>query len=259
MASARRGHSSSSATAAAQSAGTAAAPTATLLLPIILLLSPPLVACYAGPGPGSWTIGKPDVHGLDASELSAAALRVAEAVPFRHCFLVVKDGEIMHELYAPGNSSETKFETDSVGKTMTAALMGTAVTQGKLDLDRPLREYGVKPRTGANWSVGGTDFFPNVTARHLLSQSSGYGRVAPGTFFTYDSVDYIEHLSDAVSVRSLHSMQSLGHPCHAYHTLCRSSSRTILTWSSMVSSIVSALQTSRLHVLCVCAADGDDG
>lgn len=106
----------------------------------------------------------------------------------------------MHELYAPGNSSESKFETDSVGKTMTAALMGTAVSQGKLDLDRPLHEYGVTARPGANWSVGGKiDYFPQATARHLLSQSSGYGRVAPGTFFSYDSYDYIEHLSDTLT------------------------------------------------------------
>jgi CubicO group peptidase (beta-lactamase class C family) len=46
---------------------------------------------------------------------------------------------------------------------------------------------------------GGVDFFPNVTARHLLSQSSGYGRVAPGTFFSYDSFGYIQHLSDALA------------------------------------------------------------
>ena len=171
------------------------------VLPVLLLLLPAAAWGYSGPGPGSWRKGDPEQHGLDASELSVAAGRVAEALPYRHCFVVVKDGEIMYELYAPGNSSESRFETDSVGKTVTAALMGTVVTQGKLDLDRPLHEYGVQ--RGANWSVGGQDFFPNVTARHLLSQSSGYGRVPPGSFFTYDSYDYIEHLSDAVSERAI--------------------------------------------------------
>jgi CubicO group peptidase (beta-lactamase class C family) len=82
--------------------------------------------------------------------------------------------------YGPGNSTESKFETDSVGKTMSAAVIGTAVTQGLLDLDKPLHEYGVK--AAANWSVGGTDFFPQATARAILSQSSGYGRVAPGRY-----------------------------------------------------------------------------
>jgi CubicO group peptidase (beta-lactamase class C family) len=150
-----------------------------------------------GPGPGAWEVGVPEDHGLDTAQLVAAGIRVATSVPYRHCFVVVKDGKIMHELYAPGNSTESKFETDSVGKTMTASMFGTAVTQGKLDLDKPLREYNVKP--SANWSaVSGIDYFPNVTARHLLSQSSGYGRVPPGTFFTYDSWSFIQHLSDVL-------------------------------------------------------------
>jgi CubicO group peptidase (beta-lactamase class C family) len=34
-----------------------------------------------------------------------------------------------------------------------------------------------------------------VTARHLLSQSSGLGKCEPGSCFTYDSDQYIQHLS----------------------------------------------------------------
>jgi CubicO group peptidase (beta-lactamase class C family) len=127
-----------------------------LLLPrlslALLLLAG--VAAYAGPGPGAWEVGAPAEHGLDAAALAAAAERVAEAVPYRHCMVVVKDGRIMHERYAAGNTSESRFETDSVGKTMVAALVGAAVTKGLLDLDAPLRSYGVVPRPDANWSVG---------------------------------------------------------------------------------------------------------
>ena len=53
------------------------------------------------------------------------------------------------------------------------AMMGVAATTGKLDIDRPLHEYGISA-SGANWSVFGTDYYPNVTTRHLLGQSSGY-------------------------------------------------------------------------------------
>jgi hypothetical protein len=56
---------------------------------------------YPGPGPGAWEVGVPSEHGLDAAQLAAAARRVAQAVPYRHCFVAVKDGKIMHELCAP--------------------------------------------------------------------------------------------------------------------------------------------------------------
>ena len=39
---------------------------------------------------------------------------------------------------------------------MIATLIGVAVEQGKLDIDKPISEYGV-PGDGANWSVFGTD------------------------------------------------------------------------------------------------------
>ena len=87
-----------------------------------------------------------------------------------------------------------RYRTQSLGKTMIASMIGVAVEQGKLDIDRPIIEYGVSD-TAANWSVFGTSFYPNVTTRHLLGQSSGYGMVAPGTKFTYDSGDYIQYLS----------------------------------------------------------------
>ena len=45
--------------------------------------------------------------------------------PHRYCLLVVKDGEIVHESYF-ANTSETVYESDSLGKTATAALFGVA-------------------------------------------------------------------------------------------------------------------------------------
>ena len=62
---------------------------------------------------------------------------------------------------------------------------GAACAQGLLDLDRPIRDYGVQPN--ADWAATGPDFFPHVTVRTLLAQSSGYGVVMPGTRMTYDS------------------------------------------------------------------------
>ena len=61
------------------------------------------------------------------------------------------------------------FETMSAGKTWTAGLIGAAVNRGLFDLDTPIQAYGVRPN--ANWSRAGTDFFPDLTARHLITQT----------------------------------------------------------------------------------------
>ena len=60
--------------------------------------------------------------------------------------------------------------------------MGVAVSRGLFDLDTPIANYGVLPE--ANFSLTGIDFFPNVTARHLLTQTSGVGKCMPGTCYT---------------------------------------------------------------------------
>ena len=61
------------------------------------------------------------------------------------------------------------------------------------DLDTPIQAYGGRPN--ANWSRTGTKLFPNLTARHLIPQTSGVGLFSPGQNLTYDSDAHIQHLS----------------------------------------------------------------
>ena len=141
-----------------------------------------------GPGSGPWITGAPESHGLSSSALTAAAKRVASDVPFRYCFLVAAGGELVHESYE-ANFSSTLYESDSMGKTTTALLVGRAVTLGLVDIDKPLSEYGVVP--AADWGK----WWPQITARIVLSQTTGMGHVEPGKHFTYDSDQYIQHLA----------------------------------------------------------------
>ena len=178
---------------------------------------------HLGPGREVWNdpIEGAWEAGLSADALKAAGKAYGEiGVPF--CLSIVKDGLlVLDESY--GFAPDRRFETDSTGKLLTSTLfgypppppphththththtsplhphsptphVGAAVHRGLFDLDTPIAKYGVKPQ--ANWSVTGTDYFPAVTARHLLAQASGVGRVAPGSFYTYDSDEYIQHLS----------------------------------------------------------------
>ena len=154
-----------------------------------------------GPGRKEWQIDTPENHGLDSATLSAAANLTAKVAPERYCLVVIKDGYLIHESYF-GNSSEALYETDSLGKTTTAALFGVAVEEGLIDIDKPLQDYGVKPTT--HWEDGHSwgSFFPKVTAKSLLAQAGGYGVVEPGSEFTYDSQEYIQHLSYALTAVS---------------------------------------------------------
>ena len=158
----------------------------------------PAVLGGLGPGPNEWQIDTPENHGLISAKLKAAAEATAVVAPERYCLLVIKDGYLIQESYF-GNSSDSLYETDSLGKTVTAALFGSLVQEGLLDIDRPIHEYGVKPTKHFDYGHSWGTFFPNVTTRSLLAQSSGYGVVEPGTEFTYDSEEYIQHLSYTLS------------------------------------------------------------
>lgn len=156
-----------------------------------------LVAAVAGdplgPGRGNWTVEDPEAHGLSSKLLAAAAEQIRVTANERYCLTVTKDGVIVHESYF-SNTSSSLYETDSLGKTATAVLVGMAVQQGLVDIDTPIKKYGVSP-TLAVWNASGTDYFDVVTMRHLLGQSSGYGTVAPGSKMTYDSDNFIQHIS----------------------------------------------------------------
>ena len=164
---------------------------------VALALVQSAAAPVLGPGSGPWQRSAPEAHGLSTPALAAAASLVAALAPQRQCLLVVKDGVIIHETYAktPGNGRGKEWETDSLGKIFTAGVVGAAVNRKLLSLDSRLIDYGVKPGSVHLWNRSGVDYFPNVTARHLLTQTSGYGLAPPGSLFSYDSDSYIQHLS----------------------------------------------------------------
>jgi CubicO group peptidase (beta-lactamase class C family) len=82
--------------------------------------------------------------------------------------LVVHDGRIVHERYAPGVDMTTRTRTWSTAKSLASTLFGLLVDQGKMTLDGPL---------GLPWlpevAVPEHDPRAAITLRHLLNMSSG--------------------------------------------------------------------------------------
>ncbi len=146
-----------------------------------------------GPGRGGWQTMDPGAFGLDEAKLAQATSEVHSAAAVRNCTLIVKGGYIVHEFYDGGSNAESTFESDSMGKATSAALIGLLEYRGLVDLDTPIANYNVTstqcspPTTCPTWNSTGVDYFPNVTLRHVLSQATGYGRVEPGSFFTCET------------------------------------------------------------------------
>ncbi|CAK9003740.1 Beta-lactamase domain-containing protein [Durusdinium trenchii] len=130
--------------------------------------------------------------------------------------LVAHKGRLVYERYAPTALPSEQIELDSAAKTVSALLLGVLVTQGKLDIDRPLAQYKVKP--AAYWGHLGTrnaylaeagrtsmigehqEYWPLITARHLMTHTSGLGKGPPGVTFEYNSGEHIQHLSALIRV-----------------------------------------------------------
>ena len=82
--------------------------------------------------------------------------------------VVVKNGRIVHERYAPGVDMTTRTRTWSTAKSIAVTLIGMLVDEGRLSLDEPLG-FEWLPRAVSPES----DPRNAITLRHLLNMSSG--------------------------------------------------------------------------------------
>ncbi len=146
-------------------------------LPEIVLPSPP-----GDPAEMAWPDGDlvdevtvPD--GVDAGALAAAsdwAFERDTPEQVTLSLLVIQDGEIIHERYAPGVEIETRTRTWSTAKSIAATLIGILVDDGRMALDEAL---------GLDWNPQvreTSDPRDAITLRHVLNMSSGLYPVDAG-------------------------------------------------------------------------------
>lgn len=108
----------------------------------------------------------PEVSSRELAEaLDKAFLETDPGNPIRtRAVVVVYDGQIIAERYAPGISSDTALAGWSMTKSITNALVGILAKQGKLSIDQPVAI--------AEWSNAG-DLRSEITLDQLLRMSSG--------------------------------------------------------------------------------------
>lgn len=179
--------------------------------------------------PGCWT--PPSGSSEDAASSEAAAvgrelerlipdLMTRARVPGLQIALISDGGVVFERGFGttggPGEAAvdaDTVFEAASLTKPLFAYLVMTLVDEGVLDLDRPIVEYltpeTVEQALGHGLDAEGfrRDWFETITARHVLSHSSGLphgdgGAVTtiffePGSDWKYSAEGY-SYLQSAV-------------------------------------------------------------
>ena len=144
-----------------------------------LLLVPALIGCGAqAPGgavPPDAEAMKAVVRdpGVNRAELARAvdALFTAPDMGETRAVVVLHDGRIVAERYAPGYHENTRFVSWSMAKTITGVMIGMLVSDGRLRLD----ETAPVPA----WQRPG-DPRGEITLRHLLQMRSGLRHVENG-------------------------------------------------------------------------------
>lgn len=129
--------------------------------------------------------GDPLPAGIDAAKVKLAidtAFEPAEA--FTSAFVVTHNGRLIGERYMPGLSETTPLESWSMGKSVTATLMGLLIRQGVYTLDQPAPI--------PEWQTPG-DPRQKIRIQDLLHMSSGLRINAPEDP-EFDSATYPDHL-----------------------------------------------------------------
>lgn len=112
---------------------------------VLLLVAAPLfladaASAHLGPGAGPWETATPESQGLSTQLLDQVEQRVEEAMTDRLCYLVVKNGYIVHETYRRGHTESSLHAGWSTTKSLCASLYGVAVQQGWANVDDLVRE-----------------------------------------------------------------------------------------------------------------------
>jgi CubicO group peptidase (beta-lactamase class C family) len=118
----------------------------------------------------AWPMGdapstEPWPAGLDRAKLQAAVdLAFADPAGLTAAMVVLYKGQIVGERYLPGITKDTQLESWSMGKSLTATLVGLVIKDGGFSLD--------DPAPVPDWRRSG-DPRGAIRVRHVMNMSSG--------------------------------------------------------------------------------------
>lgn len=137
-------------------------------------------AIYFPPNFGTWGTISPSEVGWNPSLAVQRSLQDFLISTFTKSFILLAEGKIVFEWYFDGHNSTTLWAWNSAGKTLTAAVIGIAQSDGKLQIGDSVAQY-----LGVGWTSETPEQELNITLRHLLTMTSGIDDV-------YDCEDYLD-------------------------------------------------------------------
>lgn len=152
--------------------------------------TPPTTSAEFYPTQG-WRSATPESQGMDPGLIAQALAAVQSERIGLHSLLVIRHGYIVSETYFQGQTAATRHELYSVTKSFTGTLVGIAVQQNLLELNRPVLTYFP------------TRSFSNIDARkqaltveNLLTMTAGLDWTESDASYTamYRSSDWISYM-----------------------------------------------------------------
>jgi CubicO group peptidase (beta-lactamase class C family) len=126
-----------------------------------------LTFCATAENAGGWKTSTPAEQGLNAATIAMMDAHARTVLPHLRSLLIARHGYLVFEGYYNGGKRDELQNIQSITKSVTSALVGIAIKQGKIGLDQkvieffPEIEFPLDPRVRA------------MTVRHLLTMSSG--------------------------------------------------------------------------------------
>jgi CubicO group peptidase (beta-lactamase class C family) len=150
----------------------------------------PVASRLPDPSTQDWPMGDvlpetlPD--GVDKEKLDAAVgLAFKDEKSLTAAFVVAYKGQIVAERYGENAHRDMQLESWSMGKSITATLIGRLIQEGSLSLDQPAPVPA--------WQ-GENDPRKAITVRHLLNMSSGLHFTAPRDPDYTEDKGYPDHM-----------------------------------------------------------------
>jgi CubicO group peptidase (beta-lactamase class C family) len=116
-----------------------------------------------------WRTAAPEDHDIDPAALAEVDHEVASSYPQVRSVLVVRHGYLVYEHYWHGLDETSGHDLRSATKSVTGALVGIAIAEGKLEsLDQTVGEL-----LAPHLPKDADPRFPRVTVKELLTMTSG--------------------------------------------------------------------------------------
>jgi CubicO group peptidase (beta-lactamase class C family) len=150
--------------------------------------APPVV-----PG-ATWQVDTPERHHMDDATLARARSYAFQDGKHTQGVVVVRDGAIVAEWYAPGADEQSWAASWSMAKSVTSALVGIAIDEGKIPgIEVPMTTYF------PDWAQRGLG---DVTLRDVLEMSSGLAwneSYSPSELATSDVIKMVVQSPDELA------------------------------------------------------------